>query len=77
MQALISSIRSQNLGITEQELTLQQLDHINSAVLFFQSGYLTISHTTGMMYMLKFPNKQADVVFTDFFATLAYPKTTL
>lgn len=70
---LIKKVKNREAVLTENNLSLQNLATIDMSILFFQSGYLTTAESIGNMYKLKFPNKQAEVVFTEFFAKLIKP----
>ena len=70
---LVEKIRNRKKIITETSLSIQDLKYIDMSSLFFQSWYLTIDEVLDMSYVVKFPNKQADFVFTNFFMSLVQP----
>ncbi|MDQ7022916.1 MAG: AAA family ATPase [Candidatus Gracilibacteria bacterium] len=65
---LVEKIKSNKLKLKEVHYKLEDLNHINVAVLFANAGYLTIKKSEHNTYTLGFPNKETESVMLDFLA---------
>ena len=72
IEKLIEEVYSDNLYVSEVDLNLENLKTITAEVLFLTSGYLTVKEASIWRFLCEFPNKQVEMVVTDYFVKLMY-----
>ena len=69
---IIQRIYSNELVINEIELNLENLHTISAEVLLLTSGYLTVIDKQMTELLVWFPNKQTEIVVSNYFSKLIY-----